>query len=56
MIDSEDRQRDLGLSVVWAVPMVIVALLEKGVVSGLGQAGLVIQYTEDTMWSGGDEV
>lgn len=35
MIDSEDWQRLLGLGIVGAVPMVIVALLEKGMISGL---------------------
>lgn len=35
MINSEDWHRVLGLSIVGAVPVVIVALLEEGMVSGL---------------------
>jgi len=35
VVDSEDWQWVLGLGVVGAVPMVVVALLEEGVVSGL---------------------
>lgn len=35
VIDSEDWQWVLGLGIVGAVPMVVVALLEEGVVSGL---------------------
>lgn len=35
MIDSEDWHRVFGLGIVRAVSMVIVALLEEGVVSGL---------------------
>ena len=36
VVDGENWQRNLGLVVVGAVSMVIVALLEEGVVSGLG--------------------
>lgn len=35
MINSEDWHRVLGLGIVGAVPVVIVALLEEGMVSGL---------------------
>lgn len=35
VIDSEDWHWVLGLGIIGAVPMVIVALLEEGVVSGL---------------------
>lgn len=37
MVHCKHREGDFGLGVVWAAPMVIVALLQEGVVCRLGE-------------------
>lgn len=53
MIDSEDWHWVLGFGIVGAVPMVVVALLEEGVVSGLmkKQRGTIPKLHTDLLFN-----
>lgn len=56
MSNGEDRKGQLGLGVARVVSMVIVALLEKGVVCGLGQPRLGIQDIQEAVGLADQEV
>lgn len=44
VIDGKDRQWVLGLGIVGTVPMVIMALLEEGMISGLRRKSIIIKW------------